>query len=121
MIVIVLIGTVMVLSHYGVFLTQYIALFPMIILTHMVERFWTSEAEDGTANAFKTLVGTMLVTVTISVSLSSHVVTAVMFRHPEILGVVLAAQILLGRYTGYRLSELYRFRDLLQPELQMTR
>ena len=29
---------------------------------------------------------------------------------------VLASQFLLGRYTGYRLSELYRFRDLIQEE-----
>jgi hypothetical protein len=115
MIVIVLLVTVLTLSQHGIYLTRYIALFPMIILTHMVERFWTNEAEDGTASAFKTLVGTMLVTVTISVTLASHWVASLMFRFPELLGVVLAAQILLGRYTGYRLSELYRFRDLLRP------
>src|SRR5262249_47118279 len=120
MIVIVLLITVLVLSQQGIFLTQYIALFPMIILTHMVERFWTHEAEDGTPSAFKTLAGTMLVTVTISVTLSGHWITGTMFRYPELLGVVLAAQILLGRYTGFRLSELYRFRDLMKPELRMT-
>ncbi len=121
LIVMVLIGTVMVLSQSGISLTMYIALFPMIILTHMVERFWTSEAEDGTRAAFKTLLATMLVTVTISVTLSSHVVSATMLRYPELLGIVLAAQILLGRYTGYRLSELYRFRDLTNPGLPLTR
>jgi hypothetical protein len=119
MIVVVLLTVIMVLSQCGIFLTQYIALFPMIILTHMVERFWTSEAEDGTPAAFKTLLGTMLVTVTISVSLSSRVVAGTLFRYPELLGVVLAAQLLLGRYTGYRLSELYRFRDLTKPGLML--
>ena len=34
------------------------------------------------------------------------------FVYPEILLTVAALQILLGRYTGYRLSELYRFRSL---------
>lgn len=121
MIVIVLLATVLMLSQHGIFLTQYLALFPMIILTHMVERFWTHEAEDGTTSAFKTLAGTMLVTVTISLALSGHLVVGTMFRYPEILGFVLAAQLLLGRYTGFRLSELYRFRDLMmQPGLQMT-
>jgi hypothetical protein len=36
-----------------------------------------------------------------------------MLRFPETLGLVMAAQLLIGRYTGYRLSELFRFRDLM--------
>jgi hypothetical protein len=32
------------------------------------------------------------------------------FVYPELLTGVAAIQILLGRYTGYRLSELFRFR-----------
>ena len=32
---------------------------------------------------------------------------------PEILGLIMAAQLLIGRYTGYRLSELFRFRDFI--------
>jgi hypothetical protein len=35
---------------------------------------------------------------------------------PSPRGVALACQFLLGRYMGYRLSELYRFRDLIQEE-----
>ena len=35
--------------------TRYISLFPMVILTGMVERFWTLETEDGTASSFRTL------------------------------------------------------------------
>ena len=39
--------------------TRYISLFPLVILTGMVERFWTLEAEDGTAASFKTLLETL--------------------------------------------------------------
>jgi hypothetical protein len=84
-----------------------------------VERFWTIEAEDGTAVSFKTLLGTLAVAVTVSVALAPYAVTAWMFHYPETLGLVLAAQFVLGRYTGYRLSELYRFGDLVQEE-QLT-
>jgi hypothetical protein len=35
-----------------------------------------------------------------------------MFVFPELLLVTLAATLLLGRYTGYRLTELARFRAL---------
>jgi hypothetical protein len=37
-----------------------------------------------------------------------------MFCYPETLGVIMAVQLLIGRYTGYRLSELYRFRDFIK-------
>jgi hypothetical protein len=38
-----------------------------------------------------------------------------MYRFPETLGIIMASQLLIGRYTGYRLSELFRFRDFIQP------
>ena len=36
------------------------------------------------------------------------------FVFPELLLVVLAATLLLGRYTGYRLTEFWRFRSALR-------
>ena len=40
-------------------------------------------------------------------------VGATLLGYPEALGIVVAAQLLLGRYTGFRLSELVRFRDFV--------
>jgi transglutaminase-like putative cysteine protease len=113
LIVTLLIVVVVLASRYNVAATHYISLFPLVILTHLVERFWTVEAEDGTASSFKTLVGTMAVAAAVSVALAPEAVSSWMFRYPETLGVVLASQFVLGRYTGYRLTELYRFGDLL--------
>ena len=39
-----------------------------------------------------------------------------MIHYPETLGLVMAGQLLMGRYTGYRLSELLRFRDFVNDE-----
>jgi transglutaminase-like putative cysteine protease len=116
LIVMLLIVVVVIASHAHVAATRYIALFPLVILTHLVERFWTVEAEDGTASSFKTLVGTMVVAATVSLALAPEVVSLWLFRYPETLGVVLAAEFVLGRFTGYRLTELYRFADLLAEE-----
>jgi transglutaminase-like putative cysteine protease len=113
LIITLLIAVILVAHQAGVMATQYIALFPLVILTHLVERFWTVEAEDGTAASFKTLLGTLTVSAGVSLLLSIGSVARWMFRYPESLGLVLAAQLILGRYTGYRLSELYRFRDLM--------
>ena len=41
-----------------------------------------------------------------------------MFLFPESLGLIVALQLLIGRYTGYRLSELFRFRCFLQPNAE---
>lgn len=116
LIVLFLVGVIMVASHYEMLSAQYIALFPLVILTHLVERFWTIEAEDGVPASFKTLLGTLGVSALVSLALGPDVVGTWVLRYPETLGVVLAAQFLLGRYMGYRVSELYRFSDLLpQP------
>ena len=112
----VLILLIVTASAFGLTGTTYISLFPLVILTHLVERFWTIEAEDGTVSSFKTLVGTMVVAVTVSLALSPEAVGNWMFRYPETLLAVLAIHIALGRYTGYRLSELYRFGDMIHEE-----
>jgi len=101
-------------SRAGVTVTGYVALFPLVILTHMVERFWTIEAEDGTRASFQTLLGTVAVAAVVAVVLSPPAVGRWMVRYPETLGVVVAALLLLGRYTGYRVTELYRFRDVIE-------
>jgi hypothetical protein len=111
-----LIGVVIVASKFGIAATQFISLFPLVILTHLVERFWTVENEDGAWASFRTLLGTLVVGLVVSLCLGHPEVGDWMFRHPETLGLVIAAQFLVGRYTGYRLSELYRFEYLIRPE-----
>jgi hypothetical protein len=116
LLVVLLVAGIWAGSHLGLLATIDDTLLPLVILTHLVERFWTVETEDGTAASFKTLAGTFVVAVTVSVALSPQDVGTWMLRYPETTGVVLACQLLLGRYTGYRLSELYRFDELLIEE-----
>jgi hypothetical protein len=115
LIMVVLIAAVVASNRWGAPATRYISLFPVVILTGMVERFWTLETEDSTAASFKTLAQTMLIATVIALVLGRPLVVQTMFRYPEALGLVMAAQLLIGRYTGYRLTELFRFRDFLRP------
>lgn len=135
-VILFLIAGMVLVGPYGGATRGYLAFLPLIILTHMVERFWTVEAEDGAAASFKTLLSTVTVAVVIMLLVNfdvvinglmqmlghgpvimPDVVRRTLFRFPEALGLVLAAQLLLGRYTGYRLTELFRFRDLLLEEV----
>jgi hypothetical protein len=85
---------------------------PLVIVTGLVERFWTTEEEDGTAAAVRTMAATLLMAAAVFAFVRLEVVSRTMMANPELLGLIAAGQMLLGRYTGYRLVELYRFRDL---------
>lgn len=114
LVVILLILAVVAANYRDLEATKYIPLFPIVILTGMIERFWTLETEDGTSSSFRTLLSTMFIAACIAVCLSWSAVANHMFRFPETLGLIMALQLLIGRYTGYRLSELFRFQDFVQ-------
>ncbi len=111
----VLILLIVLSNLYGATTTRYVSLFPIVILTGMVERFWTLENEDSVFASFRTLGMTMLISLVIALVLSRPWVARHLFCYPETLGLVMACQLLIGRYTGYRITELIRFRDFLQP------
>jgi hypothetical protein len=115
LVVTVLLVVIVLANHFSMRATRYISLFPMIILTGMIERFWTLEEEDGTVASFKRLLTTLGVSAVLALILSIPALSRQLFRYPETLGLVMAALLLIGRYTGYRLSELFRFRDFLRP------
>src|SRR5262249_33094682 len=114
LVVLLLISAIVLAAHRDVPATRYVSLFPIVILTGMIERFWTLETEDGTVSSFRTLLATMFISAVISLTLSFRAVVVHMYRYPETLGLIMAVQLMIGRYTGYRLLELYRFRDFWQ-------
>ena len=121
LVVVMLIALIVAANYRDVAATRYISLFPLVILTGMIERFWTLETEDGAWCSFKTLVATLVIAATISLVVGIPVLVRHLVNYPETIGLVMACQLLIGRYTGYRLLELYRFRDFLrQPEVNAT-
>ena len=90
-----------------------ITLFPIVILTGMIERFWSMEEEDGIQNSLRSLFATFFIALCVWLLVQSHGLTHLLFAYPETIGFFMSAQLLLGRYTGFRLLELYRFRNLM--------
>ncbi|HNV85835.1 MAG TPA: 7TM domain-containing protein [Candidatus Omnitrophota bacterium] len=89
----------------------YITLFPMIIITWTIERLSVIQIEDGTKAAFKAGLGTISVSVAAYYVMGIRELHTYLFAFPELLLVVMALLLLLGRYTGFRLLELWRFRE----------
>ncbi len=116
LVVIILISAILAANYQDLVATRYISLFPMVILTGMIERFWTLETEDGIGSSLRTLLNTMIMAGTVALVLSIPALVHHLVTYPETIGLIMALQLLLGRYTGYRLSELFRFRDLMALE-----
>jgi hypothetical protein len=89
-----------------------IGLFPIVILTMTIERMTVVWEERGAAEALQQALGSVAVGALCHLVMNLQVVEHLAFVFPELLLLLLAATLLLGRYTGYRLSELRRFRVL---------
>jgi hypothetical protein len=119
-VVFTIVAFVLVAHRQNLQATRVISLFPLVILTGMIERFWTLEEEDSTRASFFTLLNTLTIAACISLVVSRQFLVGHLLRFPETLGLIMAGQLLLGRYTGYRLAELYRFRDFLREPAKVT-
>ena len=92
-----------------------VGLIPFVILTMTIERFFIIIEESGGREALLTAAGSVAVAVIAYRIISWEPLQLTFFVYPELILTVAALQILVGRYTGYRLSELYRFRSFGGP------
>jgi len=89
-----------------------VALFPMVILTMTIERMSVVWDERGPTESLKEGLGSLVVAIFCFLVMSVGFVEHLMFAFPELLLILLAATVLLGRYSGFRLTEIIRFRVL---------
>lgn len=90
-------------------------LLPMVILTMLIERFYVTTEEDGLAYTLQLAAGTLMVAALVYAVLAWNEVGQFVLVYPEAHLFTIAVFIFLGRYAGYRLTELWRFRDLVLP------
>lgn len=85
-------------------------LFPIVILTMMIERVSITIEESGLRDAMIASAGSLFVAVISYMVMTNHYVIYWVSTFPELLLIVLACCLALGRYNGYKLMEYYRFR-----------
>jgi hypothetical protein len=93
-------------------------LFPIVILTMLIERFSIAIAEEGWRPASVRLAWSIAATVAVYPAFRSVQVAHVMFSFPELVLCLMGMLVWIGGYTGYRLSDLLRFRLLARPETE---
>ncbi len=89
-----------------------VGLLPFVILTMTIERFFVIIEEAGAPEGLWTAAGSAAVATITHEIIHFEPLQLTFFVYPELLFTVAAVQVLLGRYTGYRLSEFIRFRKL---------
>ncbi len=116
MIVVVLIMSFMSILSFklGIKEVLTVTFFPMIILAWTIERMSILWEEEGAKEVFVQGGGSLIVAVFAYFVMSDTFVSHIAVNFPELLLVVLAAIIMIGRYSGYRLSELIRFRSMVE-------
>ncbi len=115
--VIIIIAVFTVLAYWlGLTEGLKITFFPMIILSWTIERMSILWEEEGPKQVVKQGGGSLLVAIIAYMLMSNHLVRYLMFNFIGLQFVCMALVLLLGRYTGYRLFELARFKNLLQRQ-----
>lgn len=89
-----------------------VTLFPIVILTMTIERLSVTWEENGPLEATKEFAGSIVVAVAAYYAMRIELLQHLLFIFPELLLLILAILLLMGRYAGFRLTELRRFHAL---------
>ncbi len=112
---VIIIIAVLSVAAYSAGLTEglKITFFPMIILSWTIERMSILWEEEGAQEVFRQGGGSLLVAILAYAAMINPIIRHLMFNFIGLQLVFMALVLLLGNYTGYRLSELKRFKPLL--------
>ena len=88
--------------------------FPIIIMAWIIERASITWEEEGAINAGKEIFYSLVAAIVTYFIISSEYIRHIMFAFNELNLVILFVVMLLGTYTGYRLTELRRFKPLIK-------
>ena len=113
-IVVILMSAISIISYrFGVEQALTVTFFPMIIIAWTIEHMSILWEDDGPVEVFIQTLGSLVVAVMCYAAITNHYIEHWMFNFPELLLVLLGLIIMLGHYTGYRVSELIRFRNVV--------
>lgn len=99
--------------NLGLFELARMTLFPIAILAITAERFAIMTEEQGYLKSFRIMFMTAIVIAAAYAVMSSLFLQSLFLAFPELLFVVIALNIWLGKWVGMRLMEFYRFRHLI--------
>ena len=91
-----------------------VSIFPILIIITLVEKFITVQIEKGNKVAVLLAVETLIISIVGFYIASSTTLIRILASYPWIVLFTLPINILLGKWTGLRLSEYIRFRKVIK-------
>jgi hypothetical protein len=88
--------------------------FPMLLMIIMVEKFISVQIEKGYFTAITLSIETLMLSVFGYYVLSWDYLRTLVVNYPEIIILTIIINVVIGRWTGLRLFEYFRFRELLR-------
>ena len=97
-------------NQFGIREFMAVGLLPFVILVMVIERFFVAIEEAGVRQGIQMALGSAAVAIIAYSILLWEQLQLTFFLYPELTFAVGGALLLIGRYTGYRLFELVRFK-----------
>jgi hypothetical protein len=91
-----------------------VRIFPLLIMITIVEKFVAAQIEKGNKTAVILAVETLLISIVGYFIASWQFLIQALAAYPWIILFTIPINILLGKWTGLRLSEYFRFREILK-------
>jgi hypothetical protein len=101
-------------TYLGITNIATIAVFPMLIMTTLAEKFVTALGGKGTYAAVLLMIETTVVSLICYWMVQWPYLQNLMLGHPEIILLLIIFNYMLGRWTGLRLIEYVRFREVMK-------
>jgi len=112
----IMVGLTVCGAYLGIGALLNVSIFPMVIMSNVIENFTTTQVESGTREALRLTGNTLLVCATCYLTIERTGLQSIILSFPEILIAVVALEEVLGKWRGLRLLEYLRFYDLARRE-----
>jgi len=91
-----------------------VSIFPLLIMITIVEKFVAAQIEKGNKTAFILASETLFMSLVVYAIISSRFLISLVLEYPWIVLLTIPLNIFLGKWTGLRITEYWRFRDVLK-------
>ncbi|HPN96195.1 MAG TPA: 7TM domain-containing protein [Candidatus Moranbacteria bacterium] len=91
-----------------------VSIFPILIMITLVEKFITVQIEKGNKAALVLAMETLFISILGFFIASSPFLIRLVITHPWVILLTIPVNIILGKWTGLRISEYWRFKEIIK-------
>lgn len=95
-----------------------VSIFPMLIMIILVEQFVNVQVDKGARTAIKLTLETLILSIICYFIVTWQTLRTLIIAYPELIFLTIVLNFALGRWTGLRVSEYFRFRKVIKAIVQ---